>query len=173
VPTAPPERLATDPLLMVDLPTADREVLEQYIKSVQFQNPTAVTLTMKKRAGSRAADSIIASENFRHFRNRLNHVVLGSRAKRHGARLTMVVVLEVSADHRLHFHCIIERPSHCPFPQFAALIREQWWKTDFGYHQVDVQDQSDTGWTDYILKQRQKRSLFDSIDWQNCHLIAE
>jgi hypothetical protein len=53
------------------------------------------------------------------------------------------------------------------------MIREQWWKTDFGYHQVDVQDQSDAGWTDYILKQRQKRSLLDSIDWTNCHLIAE
>ena len=151
---------------------ANIEAVERFIKSVQFQNPTAVTLTMKKRAGARGADSIIASENFRHFRNRLNHAVLGSRAKRYGARLTMVVVLEISADHRLHFHCIIDRPCHYSVTEFAAIIREQWWKTDFGYHQVDVQDQSDAGWTDYILKQRQKTSLFDSIDWLNCH-IAE
>jgi hypothetical protein len=165
--------LAADPQLMIVPSNANIEAVERFIKSVQFQNPTAVTLTMKKRAGSKAADPIIASENFRHFRNRLNHVVLGSRAKRYGARLTTIVVLEMSADHRLHFHCIIDRPSHCSPEIFAAIIREQWWKTDFGYHQVDVQDQSDAGWTDYILKQRQKRSLFDSIDWPNCHLIAE
>jgi hypothetical protein len=152
---------------------ACHEELKRFIKSIKFQSPVAVTLTMKKRAGGHAADPIVASDNFRHFRNRLNHTVLGSRAKRYGARLLMVVVLEINADHRLHYHCIIERPYHCPFPQFAAMIREQWWKTDFGYHQVDVQDQSDAGWTDYILKQRQKRSLLDSIDWTNCHLIAE
>jgi hypothetical protein len=149
------------------------EELKLFIRSIKFQNPAAVTLTMKKRANGEAADPIIASENFRHFRNRLNHTVLGSRAKRYGARLLMVVVLEISADHRLHFHCIIDRPDHCPFSRFESIVREQWWKTDFGYHQVDVQDQSDAGWTDYILKQRQKRSLLDSIDWTNCHLIAE
>jgi hypothetical protein len=165
--------LAADPQLMIVPSNANIEAVERFIKSVQFQNPTAVTLTMKKRAGARDADSIIASENFRHFRNRLNHAVLGSRAKRYGARLTMVVVLEISADHRFHFHCIIDRPCHYSVPKFAAIIREQWWwKTDFGYHQVDVQDQSDAGWTDYILKQRQKTSLLDSIDWLNCH-IAE
>jgi hypothetical protein len=172
VQTAPQEWLATDPLLITSFSNANREAVERFIKSVQFQNPTAVTLTMKKRAGARGADPIIASENFRHFSNRLNHTVLGSRAKRYGARLTMVVVLEISADHRLHFHCIIDKPCHYSVTEFAEIIREQWWKTDFGYHQVDVQDQPDTGWTEYILKQRQKTSLFDSIDWLNCH-IAE
>jgi hypothetical protein len=64
----------------------------------QFQNPTAVTLTMKKRGGCRSADLIVASENFRHFINRLNHTLLGSRAKRYGARLNTVAVIEVNAD---------------------------------------------------------------------------
>jgi hypothetical protein len=85
----------------------------------------------------------------------------------------MIVVLETSADDRLHFHCMIDRPCGYSFTEFAAITREQWWKTDFGYHQVDVQDQPNAGWTDYILKQRQKHSLLDSIDWTNCHLIAE
>lgn len=152
---------------------ACRNELERFVKSVTFQNPAAVTLTMKKRAGGRAADPISASENFRHFGNRLNHAVLGSRAKRYGVRLLMVVVLEISADHRLHFHCIIDRPYNISFSQFETIIREQWLKTEFGYRQVDIQDHSDAGWTDYILKQRQKRSLFNSIDWANCQLIAE
>ena len=128
---------------------------------------------MKKRAGGRVADDINASDNFRHFRNRLDHAVLGSRAKRYGARLGLVAVLERSADYRLHYHCIIDRPYYCSFGKFDATVREQWIKTDFGYRQVDIQDHSDAGWTDYILKRRQKRSLFDSIDWANCQLIAE
>jgi hypothetical protein len=173
LPPASQEALAADQVSMTDQRIVCRDELLNFIKSIKFPNPVAVTLTMKKRVGGRAADTIIASENFRHFRNRLNHTVLGSRAKRYGKQLAMVVVLEISADHRLHFHCIIERPYHCSLEQFAAMIREQWWKTDFGYHQVDVQDQPDAGWTDYILKQRQKRSLLDSIDWANCQLIAE
>ena len=146
-----------------------RTELRNFLLSVGFNNPTAVTLTMKKRVGGRVADEIVASENLLHFCNRLNHAVLGSRAKRYGAKLLMVAVLEKSADHRLHYHCIIDRPYHWSFERFAGLIREQWSKTDFGYDQVDIQDQADAGWTDYILKARQKNSLLDSIDWANCH----
>jgi hypothetical protein len=147
-----------------------RDELERLINSVPFQNPTAVTLTLKKRAGSRVVDTIIASENFRHFRTRLESRVLGRGAKRHGKRLLLVAVLEISADHRLHYHCIVDRPYYCSLERFSAIIRDQWPRTDFGYHQIDIQGQSDKGWTDYMLKQRQKGSLLDSIDWANCHL---
>lgn len=147
--------------------------MARLIGSMPFHAPAAVTLTMKKRHGGRSADDIVASENFRHFRNRLEHAILGSAAKRRGKHLLMIVVLETSADHRLHYHCIIDRPHHCTFGRFEIVVREQWAKTDFGYSQVDIQDQPDEGWTDYLLKRRQKRSLFDSIDWANCQLIAE
>ena len=147
--------------------------LRAFLESIRFENAAAVTLTMKKRAGAKVADDINASDNFRHFRNRLDNAILGSRAKRYGARLKMVAVLERSADYRLHHHCIIERPYYCSFEKFVSIVREQWLKTDFGYRQVDIQDRPDTGWFDYILKQQQKRSLFDSIDWTNCQLIAE
>ncbi|MGF6311896.1 hypothetical protein ABIB82_005873 [Bradyrhizobium sp. i1.8.4] len=152
---------------------ACREQLARLINTMPFIAPAAVTLTMKKRYGARSADDIVASENFRHFRNRLEHSLLGSAVKRYGKRLLMIVVLETSADNRLHYHCIIDRPYHCTFGRFDAVLREQWAKTDFGYRQIDVQDQPDEGWTDYLLKRRQKRSLFDSIDWANCQLIAE
>jgi hypothetical protein len=152
---------------------ACRTEIARLISSMPFQAPAAVTLTMKKRHGGQVVDDIVASENFRHFRNRLEHLLLGSAAKRYGKRLLMVVVLETSADDRLHYHCIIDRPYHCTLARFEAVLREQWMKTDFGYRQIDIQDQPDEGWTDYLLKRRQKRSLFDSIDWANCHLIAE
>lgn len=173
MPIAEGSSLASDQVSMTPEQEKCRAELERLINSVDFENPMAVTLTMKKRNGGRSADDIVASENFRHFRNRLNHAVLGSAAKLHGKRLLLVAVLEISADNRLHYHCIIDRPYYCSVDRFEATIRDQWLKTDFGYREVDVQDQPDAGWTDYILKQRQKRSLFDSIDWTNCHLIAE
>jgi hypothetical protein len=85
----------------------------------------------------------------------------------------MVSVVETGADDRLHCHCIIDRPHHCSFERFNVLVREQWRRTDFGYDQVNIQDQANEGWTDYLLKQRQKSSLPGSIDWSNCQLIAE
>lgn len=155
---------------MISLYSECRDVLSSLVNAVPFDNPVSVTLTMKKRVGARVADEINASANLRLLRVRLETRVLGRAAKVHGKRLRMVSVLEMSADHRLHYHCIVERPFHCPFERFRAIIRDQWLKTDFGYHEVDVQDQCDSGWADYLLKLRQKRSLLDSIDWTNCQL---
>lgn len=162
--------MASDQILMPTLPPVTHDILKSLVNAVPFHCPVAVTLTMKKRAGARIADDIIASANLRLFRVRLETRVLGRAAKVHGKRLRMICMLEMSADHRLHYHCIFERPYHCSFERFRAIIRDQWPKTDFGYHELDVQDRSDSGWTDYLLKQRQKRSLLDSIDWTNCQL---
>jgi hypothetical protein len=116
-------------------------------------------------------DSITSSTQTRFsVQTRLESRVLGRGAKRHGKRLLIIAVLEISADHLLHYHCIIDRPYYCPLDRFTAIIRDQWPRTDFGYHRVDVQGQSDRGWTDYMLKRRQKDSLLDSMDWANCHL---
>jgi hypothetical protein len=149
-----------------------RDELQKRIEEVKFTSPVAITLTMKKRNGGRWADSIVASENFRQLRNRIEHLLLGSAAKQYGRRLLMVSVVEISADNRLHYHCIINRPYHCSFERFCLIVREQWQKTDFGYNEVYLQDQANEGWINYILKQRQKSSLLDSIDWNNCQLIA-
>ena len=162
--------MAPDQVLMPATTAVCRDVLEKLVNSVPFQNPVAVTLTMKKRVGARVADDIVASANLRLFRVRLESRVLGRAAKVHRKRLRMVCVLEMSADHRLHYHCIFERPCRCSFERFRAIIRDQWSRTDFGYHEVDIQDRSDAGWTGYLLKLRQKTSLLDSIDWTNCQL---
>jgi hypothetical protein len=148
------------------------ELLEQFDPAL-FQSPAAVTLTMKKRVGFQNADLLVGSQNFRHFMNRLNNKILGSAAKLHGRRLKTVAVIEANADSRLHYHAMIDRPHYCSFATFKAVVSDQWRRTDFGYRQIDVQDAADAGWTDYMLKLRQKVSLLDSIDWNNCHLIAE
>jgi hypothetical protein len=105
--------------------------------------------------------------------SRLNHKILGSAAKLHGRRLKTVAVIESNADGRLHYHAMIDRPHYYSFETFKAAVTDQWLRTDFGYRQMDVQDAADPGWTDYMLKSRQKISLLDSIDWTNCQLIAE
>jgi hypothetical protein len=139
----------------------------------RFENPAAVTLTMKKRVGCRNADYMVASENFRQFMNRLNNKILGSAAKLHGRRLNTVAIIESNADARLHYHAMIDRPHYCSFEAFKEAVTDQWLRTDFGHRHVDIQDAANAGWTDYMLKSRQKTSLLDSIDWKNCHLIAE
>jgi hypothetical protein len=149
------------------------EELRALFDPSRFQNPAAVSLTMKKRVGGRNADHIVASENFRHFMKRLNHKILGSAAKLHGRRLKAVAVIESNADGRLHYHAMIDRPYYCSFEAFKVAVTDQWPRTDFGYRQIDIQDAADAGWTDYMIKFRQKISLLDSIDWNNCHLIAE
>jgi hypothetical protein len=149
------------------------EQLRALFDPSQFQNPAAVTLTMKKRVGSQNADAIVASKNFRHFMNRLNRKILGSAAKLHARRFKTVAVIESNADGRLHYHAMIDRPNYCSFETFKAVVADQWLRTDFGYRQIDIQDAATPGWTDYMLKSRQKSSLLDSIDWTNCQLIAE
>ena len=149
------------------------DALRELFDPSKFQNPAAVTLTMKKRVGGRNADPIVASENFRHFMSRLNNKILGSAAKLHGRRLKTVAVVESNADGRLHYHAMIDRPDYCSFETFKDAVADQWLRTTFGYRQIDVQDAATPGWANYMLKSRQKSSLLDSIDWTNCHLIAE
>jgi hypothetical protein len=150
----------------------DRKCAEQLralFDPISFENPVAVTLTMKKRVGCRNADLVVASQNFRHFMKRLNNNILGSAAKRHGRRLKTVAVIESNADGRLHYHAMIDRPYYCSFDTFKGVITDQRLRTDFGYRQIDIQDYADAGWTNYLIKLRQKKSLLDSIDWINCH----
>jgi hypothetical protein len=155
----------------IDVRYAD--ALRELFDPSKFQNPAAVTLTMKKRVGGRNADPIVASENFRYFTNRLNSKILGSAAKLHGRRLKTVAVIGSNADGRLHYHAMIDRPPYCSSETFKEAVTDQWLRTDFGYRQIDIQDAANAGWTDYMLKSRQKTSLLDAIDWTNCHLIAE
>ena len=134
-----------------------------------FKCPVAVTLTMKLRANGQSNDHITASSNFKHFMNRLGAKSLRSAAKRHGRKLRVFAVLEQNAEGRLHYHAIIDRPLNLPVEKFAAFIREQWTRSNFGYRKIDIKEQPNAGWLSYMFKSRQKGGcLLDSIDWANC-----
>lgn len=151
----------------------EKDELRAIVNLRSFIQPAAVTLTMKKRVGGQSNDMMVASVNFRHFMNRLNHDVLKSAAKRHGKRLKVFCVIEANSEGRLHYHAIIDRPLHVGIDAFTAAVKFQWGRTDFGYREIDVQDGINDGWLSYMLKDRQKDSVLDSIDWDNCQLIAE
>lgn len=153
---------------MIEYQRAKAE-LSEFLRIEQFERPSAVTLTMKKRFAGERADHISASTNFGYFQKRLNAKLLGSSAKRYGQKLKMAAVIEANADGRLHYHAIIDRPAHWSFADFSREVHVQWQKTNFGYREIDIQDTPDEGWTEYMLKLRQKASLSDSIDWPNCH----
>jgi hypothetical protein len=101
--------LTADQVLMSVVSSKAELELRAFLEWIRFENAAAVTLTMKKRAGAKVADDINASDNFRHFRNRLDHAALGSRAKRYGTRLKMVAVLERSASPALPLQSLIVR----------------------------------------------------------------
>ena len=54
---------------------------------------------------------------------------------------------------------MIDRPCYFSFEKFKVVVTNQWLRTDFGYRQIDIQDAATAGWTNYMLKLRQKTSL--------------
>jgi hypothetical protein len=140
----------------------------------RFNDPCAVTLTMKQRVNSRELDQIECSRNFRHFSNRLNKVGFGNAFTRYGNRLRMIPVLEKSNSQRYHYHTALDRIDRISRDQFKDIVTDCWERTLWGYREIDFQYDISNGWIDYITKPSQKETYSDSIDWQNFYCpIAE
>ena len=136
--------------------------------------PYAVTLTMKqgipidqsRRAYERLTPER-ASQNLRHFLNLLNKRVYGNAHVRHKLRIPVIPVREGGTRSRLHYHIMIDCPRDDLKPVYPELIRSLWGRTRWGYDQIDIQADADSGWINYISKLRDKPSFEDSIDWVN------
>src|ERR1700686_4364434 len=102
-------------------------------------------------------------------------LVYGSAFRRHGKCLRVLPVLEkgevraralrpweCGASGRWHIHCAIELPSHFDAITLENMIRECWAKVEWGHGRILVRDGANAGWTDYMLKDRQK-SEFDGF----------
>lgn len=104
--------------------------------------------------------------------NLLNRGVYGKSFLRHGKRVQVIPILEGGDLSRFHYHCVID----CPRPEidpvsFDELVRDCWSLTSYGYHEVDIQPETDEGWITYISKLRGKPEYDLSIDWENLHQI--
>ena len=149
-----------------------RAAVIDYIDRSTWQNPYAVTLTLKQAVVNNGVytkiDAIKASENLRHFRNRLDRSLLGRTAVRKGQRLPCFAVYEGTTEVRPHYHLCLDRPASATFEEFAAKIHLNWQATDFGYHQIDIKPCFDVdGWIKYMAKRRTKTDFASSIDWNN------
>ena len=107
------------------------EQIKRFIRKNRVVNPLNVTLTEKQTFNGIRLDDITSEQNFRHFRNVLNRKVFGNGYRRFGIELQMLVIREVSVNHRHHIHCIIELPQRYEVVTFLNLIKDVWSKTDF------------------------------------------
>jgi len=138
----------------------------------------AVTLTMKQsvrvnseiRTGSFRfnIDEDAASQNMRHFLNRINTSILGSAFSRYGKRLLAVPIYEYDDNENLHYHLLIKVPNHISKTQLQSLVLSNWMKTKWGLWQIDLQETYSSGWLDYITKDTTMD--FANIDFFNTTL---
>lgn len=156
-----------------------REKLISYFDRIEFCDPIAVTLTLKRMSllnsdGVRVysyLDEVKTTQNIRHFLNRLNQQVYGNRFHRFGKRLKVIPVIEGDIKTRPHVHFTFDIPNHLSKDDFTIMVRECWERTQFGYHQYDITQIYDLrGWIDYKLKTRSKDDYSRSVDWENITL---
>lgn len=137
--------------------------LREFLAGVDWVNPYAVTLTMSTNAWRDT------SQNFRHFLNRLNQSYLDNRYRRYGERLSVVPIIEGTANSPIHYHCIIDNPYPDRDEAFLASIRQSWWTTELSKPEINIQRMHSDGWITYITKLRTKTDFTSCVDWQNTY----
>ena len=149
--------------------------IRRFVTSNRVTNPINVTFTQKQSVNGFRVDDVVSEKNFKHFKNKLNTKLFGNGYKRFNKQLQMLVVREVSSNHRHHLHCIIEQPHRIGFDQFTHLIETVWKSTDFGYEEIHIEKPSsqlrEDGWLSYIMKDRTKVNLSTSVDWINSSIL--
>lgn len=154
-----------------------RKAFRDWVDIDRWQAPCAVTLTLRQAIFTDGDNGrcrlsvtpVAASQNFRHFMNRLNRSAFGKAAQRYGKGLAVVPIMEGTQDKRLHYHAIIDCPEQFN-GSFQSEIVRHWQATNWGYHQTDVQHGADHGWLNYITKFRDKADFVASIDLMNLRL---
>jgi hypothetical protein len=145
----------------------ERSVLIDFLKGIKWENPFAITTNMTPKVWRDV------SQNFRHFMNRLNQRLLGNSFRRFGVRLRVLPIIEGCETSNPHYHCIIDNPFPDRDTEFTNAIKEAWWKTELGRTgrtNILVKRMEDDGWLRYMTKRRSKKSLLDSVDWQNTNI---
>ncbi len=150
-----------------------REAVVEFCDISCWQNPTAVTLTMKKGLERNGvfipATPERCQQNLRHALNKINHRIYGNRSRK--VRMECVPVLEQDASGRFHYHLALNRPQEVSEDFFPLMMASVWMSTHWGYKQADFQSNADAGWIEYITKLRSKAEFDESIDWGNFRLV--
>jgi hypothetical protein len=152
-----------------------QQAFRNFVHIRGWNAPFAVTLTMKQgvKVETIYGSQIIrltnerASQNLRHFLNLLNKLVYGNAHKRFGSAVCVIPILESGLGKRLHYHLMIDCPKDHLKDLYPQLLRSFWIQTQWGYDEIDIQANADSGWIKYISKLSDKPNFNDSIDWVN------
>lgn len=153
-------------------------ILRNWISQQNFVQPFAVTLTLRQCVtvpiGTPSArmwiNETLASQNLRHFLNKLNRSIFGKAAIRFNKSVACIPILEGGTHKRLHYHLLLDCPRADLVESFPGLIADHWRSSMWGYHQLDCQRDPDAGWVNYMTKFRDKTDFADAIDWVNVRL---
>lgn len=143
-----------------------------------WEAPFAATLTLRQSVTAWdgalpiriALTEQSASQNFRHFLNKLNRSAFGKSAQRFARGVAVIPVLEGSTGKRLHYHAMIDCPRSDLIADFPIVVAQAWRSTQWGYDQVVVEPGADRGWLSYMTKLRDKPDFASAIDWMNLRL---
>ena len=123
----------------------------------------------------------LALINIAQFMNRLNYASYKNAYRRYGKRLEIISGIEggrcfyrdnrfrhKEESKRLHAHLLIQKPKHIPFEIFKGMILQNWYATDWGYYEANVElIDSIKGSAKY-----QVESSLDSLDLKNTFISA-
>jgi hypothetical protein len=147
-----------------------REALLEFCRSKNWNNPQAVTLTLRTW---RPTDTVWvklteyeALQNLRHFLN-VVHKKLAAYGFRKKDDLQCLPIFE---DDRVrpHLHLMLDRPQCIEAAEYADLLEYEWSRTHWGHERADIKPCDDEdGWLDYISKLRTKSDYAAAIDWTN------
>ena len=144
-----------------------RTTILNYLKTIIWSSPVALTLTLKQKFQNHKIDIIETSKNIKHFLNRLNRLLYGNAYKRFSNAVKIFPVIEYDVDKRFHVHAIIDKPDTIDEIKFYKAIKQSWSKTKFGYDHIHIQTITSDGWISYLTKFAQKPDYDLSIDWMN------
>jgi hypothetical protein len=146
-----------------------RQELLSWLRMIEWNNPVALTLTMKQGLpsdhGSISPMTFdLGMKTIRRYLNKVNRRILGNKAHRFKRSLTMVAVLEYDQTIRYHVHAMIGRPSNMSLHAFMIILRDEWLKLEWSRREMDMVLDVDQGWLEYILKRRTKREGMDAVE---------
>lgn len=144
-----------------------RSAVVMWINTLQNKSAFAVTFTMKGVDRDDLSTRLRCQQNMRHFLNLLNQRLFKNSFRRHGKRVEVVPVLELSNWQRLHYHLTIVKPNIIDDQAFQNLIHECWLDTNLANYENVVKPVRDKGWTSYLVK---KLGSTAELDIENIHI---
>ena len=88
-------------------------IIKQFYQEHRVPSPVNFTLTQRQVVDGQWISDEVSQQNFRHFANLLNSQIYGKAFKRFGKKLSMFVVREHDAIHRVKRTAIMGHRNGC------------------------------------------------------------